>query len=114
MIDRSKKFPHRCEVCGRYEILSADEAFNTGWDYPPDFGQFGVLSVRTCPNCSMQETTWWKVIQSRNMLLKRFATLEELGEYIKAASEDPSIDDVGFTMHDYEMINEIKNEKEPK
>ena len=47
-----------CEVCGKEELLTADEAFVKGWDYPPFIGEFGVVSPRTCPDCSMEETAW--------------------------------------------------------
>lgn len=52
------KLLHVCEVCGRTEILSQQEAFDQGWDYPPMMGRFGILSPRTCPNCSMMDTVW--------------------------------------------------------
>ena len=47
-----------CEVCGKEELLTADEAFEKGWDYPPFIGEFGVVSPRTCPDCPMEETAW--------------------------------------------------------
>lgn len=55
-----EKFLHICEVCGRTEILSPDEAFKTGWDYPPKMGTFGEISPRTCGSCGMTDTVWWK------------------------------------------------------
>ena len=33
-----KKLIHICEVCGKTEILTPEEAFNEGWDYPPRMG----------------------------------------------------------------------------
>lgn len=30
-----KKLIHICEVCGKTVILTLEEAFNEGWDYPP-------------------------------------------------------------------------------
>ncbi|WJY99392.1 hypothetical protein CHAN_03845 [Corynebacterium hansenii] len=53
------RFPHICEVCGKEELLTRHEAFNAGWDYPPDHGKFGVISPRCCPNCPNQRTLWW-------------------------------------------------------
>lgn len=47
-----------CEVCGRIEILTPQEAFDSGWDYPPFMGSFGVVSPRTCPDCMMMDTVW--------------------------------------------------------
>lgn len=49
---------HICEVCGRTEILTPQEAFDQGWDYPPMMGSFGIISPRTCPNCSIMDTVW--------------------------------------------------------
>ena len=56
-----QKFLHICEVCGKTELLSAEEAFSAGWDYPPRMGHFGVISPRTCGNCLMKDTVYWKV-----------------------------------------------------
>lgn len=47
-----------CEVCGKEEWLTPDEAFEKGWDYPPFIGEFGVVSPRTCPDCPTEETAW--------------------------------------------------------
>lgn len=55
------KLIHICEVCGRVETLDSEEAFERGWDYPPKMGEFGVLSPRTCPNCNITDTVWWKL-----------------------------------------------------
>ncbi|MCR4708201.1 MAG: hypothetical protein K5746_09695 [Clostridiales bacterium] len=53
-----QKYRHICEVCGRTEVLTPEEAFEAGWDYPPRMGAFGILSPRTCPHCSMMDTVW--------------------------------------------------------
>ena len=53
------KLVHICEVCGKTEILTPEEAFENGWDYPPRMGQFGVVSARTCGDCAITETAWW-------------------------------------------------------
>lgn len=55
------KLLHVCEVCGKTEVLTPEEAFDLGWDYPPMMGSFGVLSPRTCPVCPMNETLWWNL-----------------------------------------------------
>ena len=54
----TRRFLHICEVCGRTELLTAEEAFHNGWDYPPRMGAFGVVSPRTCPDCPATETVW--------------------------------------------------------
>ena len=56
-----RPFWHYCEVCGKKEFLTAEEAFESGWDYPPKQGFFGMLGLRTCGNCQMKDTLWWKI-----------------------------------------------------
>ena len=53
-----QKYKHICEVCGRTEILTPQEAYQAGWDYPPCMGSFGIVSARTCPDCSIFDTAW--------------------------------------------------------
>ena len=50
---------HTCEVCGKSELLTPTDAYNVGWDYPPKMGAFGVISLRTCGDCSIKDTLWW-------------------------------------------------------
>ena len=52
---------HICENCGKEEIVSSEEGFKRGWDYPPKMGNFKVISPRTCGNCSMRTTLWWEL-----------------------------------------------------
>lgn len=52
------KYRYVCEVCGRTEILTPEEAYMTGWDYPPFMGTYGVVSARTCPDCPIIYTAW--------------------------------------------------------
>lgn len=59
---QEKRFLHICEVCGRTEKLTAEEAHNQGWDYPPRIGIFGVLSPRTCGDCAITETAYWAIV----------------------------------------------------
>ncbi len=65
------KLYHICEVCDKSEILTSDEAFDAGWDYPPRMGQFGVVSARTCPNCLIDKTVWWQLMQGNSRLDER-------------------------------------------
>ena len=53
---------HICEACGVEKVMTSEEAFAEGWDYPPGIGQFGVLSPRTCGNCTVDKTLWWRVV----------------------------------------------------
>lgn len=48
-----------CETCGKHETLTEKEAFEAGWDYPPFIGAWGVVSPRTCGECSIDTTAWW-------------------------------------------------------
>lgn len=50
---------HICEVCGIEEVLTPDQAYEAGWDYPPRQGRFGVISPRVCPGCPSTATVWW-------------------------------------------------------
>jgi predicted kinase len=62
---QEKRFLHICEVCGRTEKLTAEEAHNQGWDYPPMIGEFGVLSPRTCGDCAITETAYWAIVAEK-------------------------------------------------
>lgn len=55
------KLRHICEVCGREEILTPEDVYEAGWDYLPNMGAFGIVSQRTCPNCPINKTVWWKI-----------------------------------------------------
>lgn len=57
----TRPFWHYCEVCGKKDFITAKEALDAGWDYPPHFGEFGLLGPRTCGNCSLKDTLFWKV-----------------------------------------------------
>ena len=57
----TRPFWHYCEVCGKKDFITAKEASDAGWDYPPHFGEFGLLGPRTCGNCSLKDTLFWKV-----------------------------------------------------
>lgn len=52
------KLLHICEVCGKTEVLTPQDAYDAGWDYPPIMGQFGVVSPRKCPDCGIEGTVW--------------------------------------------------------
>jgi hypothetical protein len=57
-----------CEVCGRTEILTPEEAYQQGWDYPPYMGTFGVVSARTCPDCVITDTAWAALVLEKKPL----------------------------------------------
>ena len=52
---------HICENCGKEELLTSEEGHDTGWDYPPRMGSFGVISARTCGSCTIDTTLWWQL-----------------------------------------------------
>jgi len=58
-------FLHWCEVCGKRELLSSAEAYEAGWDFPPRMGAWGVISPRTCPNCTIEKTLWWALAMEK-------------------------------------------------
>lgn len=78
--DFKGRLRHICEVCGRTEILTPQEAYDLGWDYPPMMGTFGIVSPRTCPNCPMTDTVWAALVLQKK-------APEELNERQKQAIE---------------------------
>ena len=54
-----------CEVCDVTEELEPDGAFNSGWDYPPFMGAWGVVGARTCPSCTIDKTAWFEAFTGR-------------------------------------------------
>ena len=64
------KYIHICEVCGRREILTAEEGYEQGWDYPPETCSFGVIMPRKCGSCSITETLWWALAVEKKPIRK--------------------------------------------
>ena len=58
MDEKNQKFKYTCEVCGKIAVLTPDDAYRSGWDYPPFMGAYGIVSPRTCPDCEMLDTVW--------------------------------------------------------
>jgi len=56
---------HSCEICGKEEIISGEEGFNRGWDYPPKMALYGVISPRICGDCDIKETLWWELVSKK-------------------------------------------------
>lgn len=80
---------HICEVCGRREIITPREAFDAGWDYPPGMGRFGVVSPRTCPNCSMEDTVWADLVLKKKPAAD--LTEEQIQTVLRIIAEPESI-----------------------
>ena len=57
-MEKEQRLIHVCEVCGKTKIMTPEQAFNEGWDYPPRMGTFGIVSPRTCGNCVVIDTLW--------------------------------------------------------
>ena len=53
---------HICETCGKEELLTSEEGFDHGWDYPPRVGAIGGISPRTCGCCGVETTLWWALL----------------------------------------------------
>ena len=61
----AEKLIHICEVCGKTEVLTPEEAFHEGWDYPPRIGGFGIVGPRTCGDCPINLTVWWALVSEK-------------------------------------------------
>lgn len=72
-LESQVKLKHICETCGKTEILTSEEGFEAGWDYPPRIGAFGVISPRTCGDCVINTTLWWALALDK-------ASIQDLNE----------------------------------
>lgn len=61
-------FRYVCEACGTVEVLTAQKAFEDGWDYPPFIGTYGVLGPRTCGKCPVTATLWWRIMTGQTQV----------------------------------------------
>lgn len=52
---------HICENCGKEQLLTSEEGYKLGWDYPPKMGAFKIISPRTCGECDIETTLWWEI-----------------------------------------------------
>ena len=88
----ARPFWHYCEVCGKKEYLTAQQAFDSGWDYPPTFGHFGQLFQRTCGNCTMENTLYMKVMKQKlPIVMESTLTSEELRTWRRMKAEPESL-----------------------
>lgn len=87
-----RPFWHYCEVCGTKMYCTAEKAYDTGWDYPPQMGTFGLLSPRTCGKCSIKDTLWWKVQQQElPVVIEKSLTEDELKTWRRIQKEPKSL-----------------------
>ena len=64
---KKKRVRYICAVCKKEEIDIEEKLFQKGWDYPPNLGEFRVVSPRTCPDCPITKTLWWAInIEHKN------------------------------------------------
>lgn len=84
MASPSEELRYECEVCGRVEILTEKDAFDTGWDYPPFIGQWGVVSPRTCGAmaCGIENTAYWAVMNGAELTVQQAATIRRILEEV--------------------------------
>lgn len=81
---QGRPFWHYCEVCGKKELLTVEEAFDEGWDYPPTIGEFGVISQRICGDCCMMDSLYWKQVVGANS-----ESSGEISETIQRIKNEP-------------------------
>lgn len=99
-----------CESCGRTEIFEdPEEAFDEGWDYPPKMGKFGKISPRTCGNCGIENTLYWKLI-TNSIISSDKATAN--GEKLQKNSSGEPIFSASLSSKDSETVMRILNEPE--
>lgn len=73
------KYKLICEGCGREQIYdNLEDAHNDGWDYPPYIGEFGILTPRTCPDCDMTKTVWFKLQNSDRINIHDLKVIERI------------------------------------
>lgn len=81
-----QKMKYICEICGKTEIMTPEEAYQEGWDYPPFMGSYRMVSARTCPSCPMLETAWAALVIEK----KTYAELtDKQKETIKRIQGEP-------------------------
>lgn len=88
-----RPFWHYCEVCGKKEFLTAEDAYNDGWDYPPKMGNFRLLGPRTCGDCLLEDTLYWKINTSGNLpiVMEQNLTEKELITWRRIKAEPESL-----------------------
>lgn len=93
---KRRPFWHYCEVCGKKEWLTAEDAYKVGWDYPPKMGVFGLLSPRKCGECGIDKTLYWKSVTEKErfpwgMIVKSALTEDELTVWERIVKEPRSL-----------------------
>lgn len=89
-MENNQKLIHICEVCGKTKVMTPEQAFNEGWDYPPRMGSFGVVSPRTCGNCPITDTLWM-ALQTGSIKRIQDMTIEQRVVLARIQNEPASI-----------------------
>ncbi len=89
----SRPFWHYCEVCGKKEYITAQDAYDSGWRYPPKDSAFGLLlGPRICGDCSIKDTLFIKIHrQSLPIVLENTLSPEELVTWRRIKAEPESL-----------------------
>lgn len=88
----TRPFWHYCEVCGTKVFCTAQEAFDAGWNYPPQIGHFKLLGPRNCGKCSMMDTLFLKVQKQKfPIIIEKTLTEEELKTLNRIKNEPESL-----------------------
>ena len=61
-----------CENCGKVSIYPDTEAgreqgFQDGWDYPPKIYAYKKMSPRTCGDCGIETSLYWKLMTDKTI-----------------------------------------------
>ena len=88
----TRPFWHYCEVCGTKVFCTAQEAFDAGWNYPPQIGYFKLLGPRNCGKCSIMDTLFLKVQKQKfPIVIEKTLTEEELKTLNRIKNEPESL-----------------------
>lgn len=88
----TRPFWHYCEVCGTKVFCTAQEAFDAGWNYPPQIGHFKLLGPRNCGKCSIMDTLFLKVQKQKfPIVIEKQLTEEELKTLNRIKNEPESL-----------------------
>ena len=66
---------YNCEVCDKTETLTEAQAYESGWDYPPFIGVWGIISPRTCPDCGIEGTAYWAILTRAELTERQTETV---------------------------------------
>ena len=88
----TRPFWHYCEVCGTKVFCTAQEAYDAGWNYPPQIGHFKLLGPRNCGKCSITDTLFLKVQKQKfPIVIEKTLTEEELKTWNRIKNEPESL-----------------------